>query len=33
MLLEVVTILSEWSKGMDRPKTRTVDYKVEVPEQ
>ncbi len=33
MLLEVVTILSEWPKGMDRPKTRTVDYKVKVPEQ
>jgi hypothetical protein len=33
LLLEIVTILSEWSKGMDRPKTKTFDYKVEVPEQ
>jgi hypothetical protein len=30
LLLEIVTILSEWSKGKTRPKTRTEDYKVEV---
>jgi hypothetical protein len=33
MLLEIVTTLSEWSKGKSRPKMKLQEYKVEVPEQ
>lgn len=33
ILLEVITTLSEWSKAKARPKTKTKDFKVDVPDQ